>query len=140
MKFTEREMTVAVDVVGKTLHAAKKPPWRRGSADAEWEQLKPIEKYHHRAAAGEMILGPLVALPERPTIGARPEFTDEEMASAAEESTRNLMEHRKSGAWERLSAKKRKVLVDSTVAFVRIGINAMPIRQDPDALIVPDHL
>ena len=35
MKFTEREMTVAVDVVGKTLYAAKRPPWKRGSTDAD---------------------------------------------------------------------------------------------------------
>src|SRR3546814_3877300 len=119
MKFTEREMTVAVDVVGKTLHAAKKPPWRRGSADAEWEQLKPIEKYHHRAAAGEIILGPLVALPERTPNGARPEFTDEEMASAAEESTRNLMEHSQSGAWVRISAKKRQVRSDAPACELR---------------------
>ncbi|MDT0202975.1 hypothetical protein [Nocardioides sp. AE5] len=140
MKFTEREMTIAVDVVGKTLFAAKKAPWRRANVDADWEKLKPIEKYHHRAAAGEMILGPLVALPERPTIGATPQFTDEELIEAATESTRKLMEHRDPDAWEKLGEKKRKLLVKSTMAFVRIGIDAMPIRQDPDALVVPDHL
>jgi ribosomal protein L29 len=140
MKFTEREMTVAVDVVGKTLYAAKRPPWKRGSIDADWDSLKPIEKYHHRAAAGEMILGPLVALPERPTVGATPQFTDEELEDATAESAANLMNHRTPEAWDRLSDKQRSKLVRATVAFVRIGINAMPIRQDPDALTVPDHL
>ncbi len=96
MKFTEREMTEAVDAVGQKLFAASRPLKR--NRDDAWRELSKIEKYHHRAAAGEMILTALIALPERPTVGASPEFTPEEYAEAASAGTRQLMDHRQPGA------------------------------------------
>jgi hypothetical protein len=140
MKFTEREMTVAVDAVGRHLFAATRPPWRRGGADAAWEELAPMEKYRRRSFAGETVLPALVALPERPTVGARPEFSDEEYDEAAEEASRSLLESRKPGAWDAMSERRRKVLVRTTAVLTRHAVAAMPIRQDPDALVVPDHL
>lgn len=140
MKFTEREMTVAVDAVGKQLYAATRPPWKRGTVDADWEALTPGQKYQRRAAAGEMVLPALLGLPERPTVGKAPEFTEEEYAAAAEEGARQLFDHREPGSWDRLSARKRSGMVTATAALTRAAVAAMPIRQDPDALVVPDHL
>lgn len=140
MKFTEREMTTAVEVVAKQLFAATRPPWRKGSADDAWQELRPIDRYHRKAAVGEAVLPALVALPERPTVGARPEFTDEEYADAAEQASRQLVDAREPGAWDGLPAKKRARLVKATAALTRSAVGAMPIRQDPDAIVVPDHL
>lgn len=140
MKFTEREMTEAVDAVGQKLFAATKPLTRQAAIDDAWRELPKIDKYHHRAAAGEMILTALLALPERPTVGSAPEFTSEEYAEAAAGGTQQLMDHRKPGAWDGLSHKKQQRLAQATALMVKIGVLAMPIRQDPDAFIVPDHL
>ena len=50
------------------------------------------------------------------------------------------MDHRKPGTWDGLSHKKQQRLAQATGLMVQIGVLAMPIRQDPDAFIVPDHL
>lgn len=140
MKFTEREMTVAVDAVAQKLYAGQRPPWRKGSAESAWDDLGKFEKYQHKATAGEMILPALIELPERPTVGATPEFTAEEYASAAEAGSRALMEQREPGSWDSMPEKKRSRFNALTAAMARLAVEAMPIRQDPDALIVPDHL
>ena len=140
MKFTEREMTAGVDGVARHLFAATRPPWRRGKADAAWEALAPIEKYDRRSAAGEIVLPVLQALPERPTVGAPPAFSDEEYADAAQTASRALMEHRSPGSWSAMPERQRRRLVSAAAALTRIAVTAMPLRQDPDDLTVPDHL
>lgn len=133
-------MTVAVDEVGKELYAATRPPWKRGSADAEWQAMTPGQKYQRRAAAGEVVLPVLIALPDRPTVGRPPEFTDEEYAEAAVAGARALVGSRDPDAWDALAPKKQQALLATTVALARAAVAAMPIRQDPDAIVVPDHL
>lgn len=140
MRFTEREMTTAIDVVARQMFSATRPPWRKGKAEDAWRELAPMEKYHRRSAVGEAVLPALVALPERPTVGARPEFTTEEYADAAETASRSLLDQRQPGAWDELPEKKRARMVRATAALTKAAVNAMPIRQDPDALVVPDHL
>lgn len=130
MKFTEREMTVAVDAVAQKLFAASKPLRRKGSTEEAWAALGKFEQYQHKAAAGELVLQPLLALPERPTVGATPEFSEEEYAAAAKASAEA----------EKLSGKKQERYVAHLANLVHFAVEAMPIRQDPDALIVPDHL
>lgn len=140
MKFTEREMTAAVDGVARQLFTATKAPWRRRGADGAWESLAPIEKYNRRSAVGEMVLPALQALPERPTVGSPPAFTAEEYAEAAEVASRTLTEHRSPGAWDTMPERRRKRLVRTTATLTRTAVAAMPVRQDPDDLVVPDHL
>lgn len=140
MRFTEREMTAAVDGVARSLFMATRPPWRRGDAAADWDGLAPIEKYNRRAAVGEAVLPVLQELPERPTVGAHPAFTSDEYAAAAETASRALLEHRSPGAWDAMPSGRRKRLVKSTVALTRTAVASMPLRQDPDDLTVPDHL
>jgi hypothetical protein len=139
MKLTEREMTTAVDAVARRLFAAGRPPWRRGSVDAAWDALPAMQKYHRRATVGEAVLPALLELPERQKVGERPTFTPEEYAAAAETTSRARLEHRSPGAWDGLSPRRRKRQVRATVALTRLAVAALPIRQDPDALIVPDH-
>lgn len=140
MRFTERELTAAVDGVARRLFAATRPPWRRRGADVAWEALPPIEKYNRRSAVGEMVLPALQALPERPAVGARPVFEAQEYAEAAEAASRQLLEHRKPGAWDTMSEGRRRRLVRTTATLTRSAVQAMPVRQDPDDLVVPDHL
>lgn len=140
MRFTEHEMTVAVDAVARRLFSATRPPWRRGDVDAAYDALTPAESYPRKAAAGEIVLPVLTALPERPTVGARPEFSDAEYEEAAEAGSRQLLEHRRPGAWDAMPVRRRRRLVTTAAELARVGVAAMPVRQDPDALIVPDHL
>jgi hypothetical protein len=140
VRFTEREMTVGVDAVARALFAATRPPWRRRSVDAAWEALPSIERYNRRAAVGETVLPVLQALPERPTVGAHPPFTPEEYAGAAEAASRDLLEHRRPGSWDAMPERRRKRMVRTTAALTRTAVEAMPVRQDPDDLTVPDHL
>lgn len=140
MRFTEREMTVAVDAVAQQMFAATRPPWRRGGVEQAWEELPRIDKYNRRAAVGETVLPALQALPERPTVGQPPTFTDDEYAAAAEVAARTLLEQRKPGEWEKLPERRRRLLVRSAAAITRQAVAAMPVRQDPDDLTVPDHL
>lgn len=140
MRFTEREMTVAVEAVARQLHGATRPPWRRGSVDAAWDAMAPIDRYNRKSAAGEMVLPALQALPERPTVGSRPVFDDEEYTQAAEAASRALLEHRAPGSWDSMPERRRKRLVQMTATLTRTAVEAMPVRQDPDALTVPDHL
>ncbi len=139
MRFTEREMTVAVDAVARRTFGATRMPWRRGASDEAWESLPTLEKYNRRSVVGEMVLPALVALPERPTVGATPEFSDEEYAAAAEVSARSLLEQRNPGSWEAMSERRRRALVKTTAAVTRAAVESMPLRQDPDDLTVPDH-
>ncbi len=140
MRFTEHEMTVAVDAVARRLHAATRPPWRRGDAATAYDALDRVKKWRLKVTAGEVVLPVLTALPERPTVGARPEFTAAELSEAAQRAARDVMEHRKPGAWDALSTKRRSGLVTAAVELTRVAVAGMPVRQDPDALIVPDHL
>lgn len=119
MKFTEREMTVGIDKVAQQLFTATLPPWRKAKETA-WELLPKFEKYQRKAAVGEAVIPALIALPERPTVGATPEFTKDEYAEAAGSK-----------------AKAR---------LTKLVVEAMPVRKDPDALlgtddfVVPDTL
>ncbi|GEP40273.1 hypothetical protein NPS01_39360 [Nocardioides psychrotolerans] len=140
MRFTEHEMTVAVDTVARRLHAATRPPWRRGDAVAAYDGLERMKKWRLKVTAGEVVLPVLTALPERPTVGAKPEFTEAELTAAAQTAGRDVMEHRKPGAWDAMPAKRRDRVLATAVELTRVAVDGMPVRQDPDALIVPDHL
>lgn len=140
MRFTEHEMTVAVDAVARRLFAATRPPWQRGDVEAAYDALSLAERYPRKAAAGEIVLPVLTALPERPTVGARPEFTQAEYDEAAEAGSRQLLDHRRPGAWDAMSKRRRRQLVTAAAELTRVGVAAMPIRRDPDALFVPDDL
>ncbi len=140
MRFTEHEMTAGVDAVARELFAATRPPWRRGSTATAYDRLDRAQRYHRLAAAGEIVLPVLVALPERPTVGATPDFSAEEYAEAAAAALREVHEHRSPDGWDSLGTRRRRALVAVAARLTRTAVRAMPHRGDPDALVVPDHL
>lgn len=130
MRFTEYEMTVAVDATARQMHRASRP-WRKATkAEAAWQELSALQKYQHRAAAGEMILPALVELPERPTTGATPEFSDAEYDAAAEAGARALVEQREPDSWERMPQRRRRRLVRATAMLTKAAVRAMPTREE----------
>ena len=124
MKFTERELTVAVDELAQQLFAATRPKWKRKGVEEAWRELPAMQKYGHRTAVADIALPVLIALPERPTVGATPEFTEEEWSAAADSAFPDRDDQHKLAA----------------VAMARAAVDLMPIRQDPDAIVIPDHL
>ena len=124
MRFTERELTVAVERLAEQAFAASLPRRKRKSAEEEWRALTPIQKYGVRSTVADFALPVLLALPDRPTVGATPEFTEDEWTQAVEAGFPDAdHEHRK-----------------TALAMAQTAVAVMPIRQDPDALVIPDYL
>lgn len=135
MRFTERELTVALEGAAKSVLAVQDKTVRKGrrTADEAWAALTRYQRFQLLDGLGDQVLPVLVSLPDvEVAIGTRPTFTHAQISTAVEERL----------ALERLSVKglKRKVLQQARIALVKIALEAVPPRQDPDALIVPDHL
>jgi len=125
MRFTEREMTEGLTGAAKLVAARGKPD----QADEAWEKLTRFQRYQLLDSLGTQVLATLVALPDVDVaIGTRPTFTDAQVAEAVESTL---------GDVGRL---KRRMQVAARVALVKTVLANVPPRQDPDALIVPDHL
>lgn len=131
MRFTERELTEAVTGAAKSVLAARDKQVRKGrrTADELWESLDRYRRYVVLNGLGDQLLPVLVGLPDVVVSpGERPAFTDEQIRATVEEHL---------GEASRL---RRKVLVATRVALVKVALASVPPRQDPDALSVPDHL
>jgi hypothetical protein len=131
MRFTERELTVALEGAAKSVLAAQDKSVRKGRRTVEeaWEALTKFQRFQLLDGLGDQLLGPLVSLPDvEVAVGTRPTFTDEQIRAAVEERLGDVR------------GVKRKVLLEGRVALVRLALESIPPRQDPDALIVPDHL
>jgi hypothetical protein len=125
MRFTEREMTEGLTGAAKVIAARGKVD----KADETWEGLTRFQRYQLLDGLGTQVLATLVALPDVDVaIGTRPTFTDAQVTAAVEETL---------GEVGRL---KRKMQIAARVALVKTVLAHVPIRQDPDALIIPDHL
>jgi hypothetical protein len=130
VRFTEHELTAALTGAAKTVLAARKDI-RKGKVDVEtaWNGLTRYQRFQLLDSLGDQLLPVLVALPDvEVEPGTRPAFTDEQIAEA--------VEARLGDAGGRL---KRKVVLASRVALVRVALAHVPPRSDPDGLIVPDH-
>jgi len=129
MRFTEHELTVAVTAAARTVAAGKVR--RRAKDDEAWEAMSKIDRYHLLEAVGSQVLPVLVALPDvEVPAGTRPTFTDQQVAAAVEQTLGE------SG----VGRLRQKVAVAARVTLVRTALAQLPVRQDPDALTVPDHL
>lgn len=124
MRFTERELTVAVDRLAEQAFAASLPRRKRKNADEEWRALTAIQKYGVRSTVADFALPVLLALPDRPTVGAVPQFLEEEWVEAAAAGFPDADEAHRATA----------------LAMARTAVEVMPIRQDPDAIVIPDYL
>ena len=131
MRFTEHELTVALTGAAKSVLAVRDKEVRKGrrTEDEAWDALPPYGRFTMLDSIGDHLLPTLVALPDvEVEAGTRPTFTDEQILAAVEERL----------AGER--GLRRKALVTARVALVKLALECLPPRQDPDALIVPDHL
>jgi len=131
MRFTEHELTLALTGVAKNVLAVQDKQVRKGrrTADELWDSLGRYERFKVLDGLGDQLLPVLVALPDvEVAAGTKPTFTDSQITAAVE---------------ERLGDEKglrRKALLTARVALVKLALECLPPRQDPDALIVPDHL
>ncbi|MGB0100920.1 MAG: hypothetical protein WBP61_11640 [Nocardioides sp.] len=131
MRFTERELTAALTGAAKSVFAAQDKSVRKGkrTADEAWAALTPYGRFQLLDGLGSQLLPALVALPDvEVEIGTRPTFTTEQVTAAVEEHAGDV------------GRMRRAVLVKARVALVQLALSHVPPRQDPDALIVPDHL
>jgi len=131
MRLTEQEMTAALTGVAQQVLGAQDKQVRKGKRTTEelWEATGRYQRYVVLNGLGDQILPVLVALPDVDyPVGGRPAFTDEQISEAVESQL---------GDEGRL---KRKVVLASRIALVKLAIENLPPRQDPDAFVVPDHL
>ena len=131
MRFTERELTLALTGAAKTVLAAQDKSVRKGrrTADEAWEALTKFERFQLLDGLGGQLLEPLVGLPDvEVEIGTRPTFTEAQISAAVEDRLGDVR------------GVRRKVLLTARVALMKVALEHVPPRQDPDALIVPDHL
>ena len=132
MRFTERELTVALEGAAKAVLATQDKSVRKGrrTPDEAWDALTRYQRFQLLDGLGDQVLPVLVALPDVDVaVGTRPTYTDEQVAAAVEERLE-----------PGLKGVRRKVLVKARTALVQVALASVPPRQDPDALVVPDHL
>ncbi len=132
MRFTEHEMTAALTGAAKTVLAAQRKDVRRGKADIDtvWEELGGYQRFQLLDQLGSQLLPVLVALPDVDVaVGTRASYTDREVSETVV------------GVLGDGGGKlRRAVLVKARTALVQSALAHLPPRQDPDALVVPDHL
>jgi len=133
MRFTEHELTAALHGAAKSVMAAQRRDVRKGKVDVEtaWKEMDRLQRFTLLDGLGGQLLPVLTALPDvEVEPGTRPAFTDEQIATAVEERVGE----------EGGGRMRRKVVVASRIALVKIALSHVPPRSDPDALTVPDHL
>lgn len=132
MRFTEAELTAAMNGVAKAALAAQSKDIRKGKVDLEqaWIDLGGYGRYQLLEPLGSQVLPILTALPDRPrTVGERPSFTTAEIREAVEADT-----------GQEGGRLRRKALVLTRVALVQTALAHVPPWTDPDSFDVPDSL
>jgi hypothetical protein len=132
VRFTERELTVALEGAAKSVLAAQDKTVRKGRRTAEdaWSELSRYQRFQLLDGLGDQLLPVLVTLPDvEVTPGTRPSFSDAQVTAAVDERL-----------GDEIRGLKRRVVVQARAALVKIALDHLPPRADPDALIVPDHL
>ncbi len=132
MRFTEHELTVGLSGAAKYLLALQNRGIRRGEIDIEdhWNSLEKFARFQILDGLSDQVLPVLIALPDvEVAAGTRADFSDAQIKSTVEEVTGQVV-----------GLLKRAATIRARVELVKAALGAMPPRQDPDALIVPDHL
>jgi hypothetical protein len=132
MRFTEHEMTAALTGAAKAVLATQRKDVRRGRVDVDtaWDELGGYQRFKLLDQLGAQLLPVLVALPDVDVAsGTRPAYTDREVSEAVA-----------SVLGEAGGKVRRAVVVKARTALVQTALAHVPPRQDPDALVVPDHL
>jgi hypothetical protein len=132
LRFTEYELTAALTGAAKAVLATQRKDVRRGRADIDtvWDELDRYQRFQILDQLGAQVLPVLVALPDvEVAAGTRPSYTDREVS----ETVGALLD-------DSVGKLRRAVIVRTRTALVQAALAHLPPRQDPDALIVPDHL
>ena len=132
MRFTEHELTAALTGAAKAVLATQSKDVRRGRADIDtvWNELDRYQRFQLLDQLGSEILPVLVALPDvEVAAGTRASYSDREVAETVE-----------SLVGDGLGKVRRVIVVKTRTALVQSALAHLPPRQDPDALVVPDHL
>lgn len=132
MRFTEHEMTAALTGAAKSVMATQRKDVRRGRVDIDtaWDELDGYQRFQLLDQLGAQLLPILVALPDVDVAaGTRPSYSDREVS----ETVASVL-----GAGG--GKLRRAVVVKARTALVQTALAHLPPRQDPDALVVPDHL
>ncbi|WP_139978004.1 hypothetical protein [Nocardioides litoris] len=132
MRFTERELTAAMEGAAKSVFGAqdRSVRKRRRTVDEAWRELTQHQRYTVLAGLGDQLLPVLVTLPDVPVEpGTRPTFTDAQVEGAV-----------RAQAGDGAKGVRGTVMVKARVALVQLALSHVPPRADPDALVVPDHL
>jgi hypothetical protein len=132
MRFTEHELTTALTGAAKAILANQHKDVRRGRADIDtvWDEMNRYTRFQLLDQLGDQILPVLVALPDVDVAtGTRPTYTDREVSEVVE-----------TVVGDGPGKLRRAVLVKARTALVQSALVHLPPRQDPDVLIVPDHL
>lgn len=132
MRFSEAELTAAVNGVAKAAFAAGSKEIRKGKVDLDqaWHDLGGFGRYQLLEPLGSQILPILTSLPDLPrVVGERPKFSSAQLREAVEAHTD-----------EDGGRIRRKALVMTKVALVQAALESIPPYSDPDTFIVPDSL
>ena len=132
MRFTERELTVALEGAAKTVLAAQDKTVRKGrrTADEAWEALTKYQRFQLLDGLGDQLLPVLVGAAGRRGGGRGP---------GRRSPTRRCARRSRSGSATCAGIKRQGAAPGPGRAGPdRAG--GVPPRADPDALIVPDHL
>ena len=132
MRFTEHELTAALTGAAKSVLAAQRRDVRKGRADIDtvWDELDRYQRFQILDRLGSQVLPVLVALPDVEVApGTRPSYSDRAVSETVE-----------AVLGDGGGKLRRAVVVKTRTALVQSALAHLPPRQDPDALIVPDHL
>lgn len=130
MRFTEHELTRAMEAAAKSVLAVRRSN-RKRDVEQVWAGMTRYQRYQLLDSLGDQVLPVLVALPDVEVVtGTRPTYTDAQV----EQVVRERLDATPGG---RL---RRAVVLKARVALVQAALAGVPPRQDPDALVVPDHL
>lgn len=137
MRFTEHEMTAALQ--GAVRAALAEDP---DQAQAMWDGMERFARFQTLTLVGDQVLPVLVALPDVVVgTGTRAEYDDETVAQVAAPLLAAEWDRSQGdGSWDAQPAEDREAYLDHRVGLVQEVLSHMPPRQDPDALVVPDHL
>jgi hypothetical protein len=132
VRFTEHELTAALTGAAKAVLTTQRKDVRRGRADIDtvWNEMDRYQRFQLLDRLGSEILPVLVALPDVEVApGTRPSYSDREVSDTVEGQV-----------GDGLGRVRRVVVVKTRTALVQSALAHLPPRQDPDALVVPDHL
>ena len=132
MRFTEHELTAALTGAAKAILATQRKDVRRGRADIDtvWNEMDRYQRFQLLDQLGSEILPVLVALPDvEVATGTRATYSDREVSDTVEALV-----------GDGLGKVRRVIVVKTRTALVQSALAHLPPRQDPDTLVVPDHL